>query len=406
MRFTWRVALRFLQEGRTQTLLILTGIGAGVGVIVFLSALITGLQESIIQRTLGTQPHLVLRPQEEAARPQMDREGGEALLDHVQRPAQRLRPILGWQQLLTQVRRHPGVTAASPTVAGSGFAQRGTASKSIALRGVEPESYGAILDLGPRLVEGTLDLSGTHALIGVELARELGLQPGDKVRLTTPQDRTDVFTVAGLFDVGNKDLNLRWVFVGLRQGQTLLDLAGGVSTVEVKVDRLFEAETVAQSLAARTGLLADSWMRLNAQLLVGLRSQNSSSLMIQVFVIIAVILGIASVLVVSVVQKSRQIGILRAFGVSRAQVRTIFLLQGGLLGLGGSITGVALGVGLALFFQSLASNPDGTPTFPVVLDGALMIRTTFIALGTGLLGAWLPARRAAALDPAEAIRHD
>jgi lipoprotein-releasing system permease protein len=399
------MALRFLKEGRMQTALILAGISTGVGVIIFISALIGGLQESIIDRTLGTQAHVVLRPPEEEARPQIDRER-EAVLGHVQRPAQRLRSILGWPQLLTDLRRRPEVTAASPTVAGSAFALRGTANRSVALRGVEPESYSGILDLRSKLKEGTLDLTGTHIVVGVELGKELGLSVGDTLRLTAPENRSEVFTISGLFDVGNKDLNLRWVFISLREGQSLMNLSGGVSTVEVKVRDIFSAEKEAQEIRAATGLKTDSWMTMNSELLIGLRGQNSSSVMIQFFVIVAVVLGIASVLVVSVIQKSRQIGILRAFGTRREQVLRIFLLQGGLLGLVGSLGGTLLGTFLALFFQSMVSNQDGTPTFPVALTIALYSRSVLVALLTGLIGAWLPARRAANLDPAIAIRNE
>lgn len=405
MGFEWMVASRFLREGRVQTLLILSGIGVGVGVIVFLSALITGLQMSLIEKTLGTQPHIILRPLEEVARPQIDRTEND-VLDHIQKPAQRLRTIPGWQQVLDQVKAVPGITAASPTVAGSGFALRGSANRSIALRGVDDATYSSILDLRSRMVEGHFDVGGNNAVIGVELARELGLQLGDKLRIKTAEERSEVFNIVGLFDVGLKDLNLRWVFVSLRQAQTLLNLSGGISTIELKVDELFEAENMARRVASSTHLIADSWMALNAQLLTGLRSQSSSSIMIQFFVIVAVVLGIASVLVVSVVQKSRQIGILRAFGVSRNQIRNLFLIQGGLLGLAGSVVGIVVGTTLAIFFQSLASNPDGSPTFPVALNLSLFLRTTFLALATGLLGAWLPARRAAKLDPAVAIRYE
>jgi lipoprotein-releasing system permease protein len=405
MRFELQMALRFLKEGRMQTALILAGISTGVGVIIFISALIGGLQESIIDRTLGTQAHVVLRPPDEEARPQLDRER-EAVLERVQRPAQRLRSILGWPQLLADLRRRPEVTAASPTVAGSAFALRGTANRSVALRGVDPESYSGILDLHTRLTEGAFDVTGTHIVVGVELAKELGLSVGDTLRLTAPEDRSEVFTISGLFDVGNKDLNLRWVYVSLREGQTLMNLSGGVSTVEVKVRDIFSAEKEAQEIRAATGLIADSWMTQNSELLIGLRGQNSSSVMIQFFVIVAVMLGIASVLVVSVIQKGRQIGILRAFGTRREQVLRIFLLQGGLLGVVGSLGGILLGTFLALFFQSMVSNPDGTPTFPVALTAALYARSVLVALLTGLVGAWLPARRAAELDPAVAIRYE
>jgi lipoprotein-releasing system permease protein len=145
-------------------------------------------------------------------------------------------------------------------------------------------------------------------------------------------------------------------------------------------------------------------MGTNAQLLVGLRSQGSSSIMIQVFVVLAVALGIASVLAVSVVQKSREIGILKAMGVATGRVVRIFLLQGAIVGLAGSAVGVLVGIGLSLFFASLATNPDGTPTFPVNLNALLYARSALIATSVGIVAAVLPARRAARLDPAQVIR--
>jgi len=399
------VALRFLREGRVQTALILSGIGVGVGVIVFLSALITGLQDSLIERTLGTQAHVVVRAPEDVVRPISEPGDGLAVAPRVERPAQRLRSIVGWPQTLELLRGLPGVRAASPTVAGAAFALRGLANRSVALRGVDPASFPRIIDMEPRMTAGEFRVDGTNAVVGVDLASDLGVSVGDKVRLETPAGRSDVFLVAGVFDVGNKELNERWVFVSLRAAQTLLDLAGGISTVELKVDDIFEAEGVAGEIAARTGLQADSWMKLNRQLLVGLRSQSASSWMIQFFVVVAVALGIASVLVVSVVQKSREIGILKAMGTRTAQVVRVFLVQGAVLGLAGSLLGIGIGASLSLFFASLATNPDGSATFPVALTPGLFLGAAAVATLTGLVAAVAPAERAASLDPADVIRH-
>lgn len=405
MPFEWLVAIRYLREGRAQSLLILAGVSVGVGVIVFLSALISGLQAGLIQRTLGTQAHIVLRRPDEMPRPMLDPAGEPGLSLRLQRPAQRLRSILQWQQVLSVIERAPGVTAVSPLVSGAAIAKQGTANRAILLRGVDPASYMRIIDMSARITDGRFHVAGSDAVVGTELARNLGLTVGDKLRVVTPDDRAEVFTVRGIFDVGNKDANERWVFVPLRSAQTLLDLSGGVSNIEVKVADIFEAEAIAQQLIARTGLEADSWMRVNTQLLVGLRSQNSSSYMIQAFVIIAVALGIASVLVVSVVQKSREIGILKAMGTPTRRIIRVFLIEGALVGLIGSVLGVALGAGLATFFASLATNPDGSPTFPVDLNLALFIRASVIATLTGILAALAPAHRAALLDPVEVIRY-
>ncbi|MDZ4065104.1 MAG: FtsX-like permease family protein, partial [Coriobacteriia bacterium] len=155
----------------------------------------------------------------------------------------------------------------------------------------------------------------------------------------------------------------------------------------------------------RTGLVADSWMKLNSQLLIGLRSQSSSSYMIQFFVMLAVALGIASVLVVSVVQKSKEIGILKATGTSTARITRIFLIQGAILGMVGSLLGSGLGTLLSLLFASLAKNPDGSPTFPVDLGPQRFFFAVGIAVVIGLVAAVAPARRAARLDPAQVIRY-
>jgi lipoprotein-releasing system permease protein len=405
MPFEWVVATRFLREGKTQTLLILSGIGVGVGVIVFLSALINGLQTSLIEKTLGTQPHVVIRPPEDAVRPQIEPGAGETVIRRLEQPAQRLRPILGWQQVLARVEAFPRVVAAAPVVSGAAFALKGTANKSVALRGIEPESYLRIIDLRTRMSSGEFRFSGSEAVIGTELAKDFGLSVGDKVRVTTANGRGDVLLVRGIFDVGNRDLNERWVFVPLRAAQSLLDLEGGISSIELKVTEIFDAEEVAAGLTSATGLPADSWMRVNTQLLTGLRSQNASSYMIQTFVVVAVALGIASVLAVSVFQKSREIGILKAMGTPTRKVLRIFLLQGALLGLAGSAAGLLLGSGLSMAFQGLSKNPDGSPTFPVDLNVLLFLRTALVATFTGLAAAFVPARQAAKLDPADVIRY-
>lgn len=407
MPFELIVALRYLREGRGQTWLILAGVGVGVGVIIFLSALIGGLQDSLIERTLGTQAHVVVRPREEV--PRVLLAGTEVVREaQVERPAQRVRSIVQWQRAQADIAGIPGVIATAPSISGAAIAVRGDGANSVLVRGIDPESYRGIVDLEGFLVEGRLKMDGFEAVIGTGLAKDLGLQVGDRFRLRAGTERDDVgrvaYTVTGIFDIGNKDLNARWVLVSLRAAQTLFGLEGGVSAIEVKGGEIYDAERLAVEIAGRTGLVADSWMRANAQLLTGLRSQSSSSIMIQVFVILAVALGIASVLAVSVVQKSREIGILRATGTSRGQVLRIFLIEGTIVGLLGSAVGIALGIALGAFFSSLATNPDGSPTFPVSLDVRLYLRSAALAIGVGCAAAILPARRAARMDPAQVIR--
>jgi lipoprotein-releasing system permease protein len=298
------------------------------------------------------------------------------------------------------------VVAISATVTGPAFAVRGNAQRSVALFGVDAERFSRVIRIRDKIAAGALRVSGTEAVIGSELAGDLGVSVGDKLRVQAAEGRSQLFTVSGIFDLGVRDVNRRWVILSTRSAQTLLDLVGGASTVDLRVADIFAAEGMARAIEARTGLVVESWMQTNAELLTALRSQSSSSMMIQVFVIIAVAIGIASVLVVSVVQKTREIGILRAMGTSRRVVLATFLTQGAIVGALGSVIGIAMGASLAWMFQSLATTADGTPIFPVALDARLFLTAAAVATLTGLAAAALPARRAARLDPAVAIRYD
>lgn len=388
-----------------QSVLIVAGVSVGVAVMVFLSALIDGLQTSLVAQTLGTQAHVVVRPPDEVARPLRRPEAGVAVAARVEQTAQRARSIVGWQQVVTALAAMPGVTEVSPVVTGPAVALRGNATRAVVLYGVDPERFGRIYPVRQRMVAGRFDPTSTSCVIGRELAVDLGVAVGDRVRLAAVGGVGDVYLVAGVFDLGNREVNRRWVVVSTRAAQTMLDLVGGVSSVDLRVRDLFAADAVAADVTARTGLVADSWMKTNAQLLVALRSQASSSQMIQFFVILAVAMGIASVLVVSVVQKGKEIGILRAMGTARSTVLRVFLLQGALVGLVGSVLGTALGAGLGAAFAASARNADGSPTFPITVSLALVARSAGVAFLTGVLAAALPARRAARLDPAVAIRN-
>ena len=401
MPFEWIAALRFLQEGRMQSLLIIVGVGVGVAVIVFMSALLSGLQAKLVRRTLSSQAHIVLLPAEEVARPQV---AGEGALNRVQKQAQRLRSIDQWQQLRARLEGWPEIAAVSPVASGPAFAVRGDASKAVTLLGIDPGRYNRVVDLAGRLAAGELRVGAGETVIGIELAKDLGAEVGDKLRLTGAEGQAETLTVTGLFDLGNKGVNARNVYVGLRTGQTLLDLVGGVSNIDLALHDLDEAEDVAQRIAAESGLIADSWIRTNAQFVTALTSQRVSSDVIRFFIALSVSFGIASVLVVSVVQRSKEIGILRAMGATQAQMRRIFLLQGGIVGFLGSLLGSALAWSFLMLWRMLARNPDGTPLFDIGVEPALVAIAAGGASVVGILAALLPARRAAGLDPVVAIR--
>lgn len=401
MPFEWIAAIRFLREGRMQSLLIIVGVGVGVAVIVFMSALLSGLQANLVKRTLSSQAHIVLLPPEEIARPQAPAAG---LALRLQKQAQRLRSIDQWQQIQARLEGLPNIAAISPIASGPAFAVRGDANKAITLLGIDPARYSGVIALPERMVAGQLRVGAGEAVIGIELAKDLGADVGDKIRITTAGEATETLTVTGLFDLGNKGVNARNVYVSLRSAQSLLDLVGGVSSIDISLHDIDEAERLASKIAAETGLTADSWIKTNAQFVTALTSQRVSSNVIRFFIGLSVAFGIASVLVVSVIQRAREIGILRAMGASQGQMLRIFLLQGGIVGFFGSLLGSCLAWTFLMLWRLMARNPDGTPMFIIGVDPGLVAIAAGGASLVGILAALLPARRAARLDPVVAIR--
>lgn len=407
MPFEWIVALRFLREGRMQTLFIVAGIAIGVAVIVFMSALLAGLQSNFIRRVLTAQAHIQLLPPKEVARPlgPARAAGGGPLEDAlVQAPLQRLKSIDQWQTIVAQVRAMPEVAVVSPIASGSALVIRGEASRAISVIGVDPALYFRIVALPEKMVRGTTRLTPSDILVGTELASDLGVTVGDKLRVSSAGGGDQTLTVTGLFDLGSKSANQRTTYVALRTAQSLLGLVGGVSAIDVTVKDIYAAEAIAQRITAANGVQADSWIATNAQFFTAVQAQKTSNTTIRFFVGLSVAFGIASVLVVSVVQKSREIGILRAMGISRGQVLRVFLLQGGLLGLTGSVGGSSIGLVALLLWQRYALNPDGTPLFPLAIEPGLFLASLLLATLTGLVAAFAPALRAARLDPVVAIR--
>jgi lipoprotein-releasing system permease protein len=385
-----------------QTVFIIVGVAIGVAVIVFMSSLMTGLQANFVKELLSSQPQIQLLPNDEIARPLRSAPGTvEAAI--IQQPAQRPRSIDQWQNVLRLLRERPDVVTASPTVAAAGLAIRGDASRSIALTGIEPDEYFKIVRLPDYIVSGHPALTSEDIIVGIELAKDLSVTLGDKLNITAASGVTRALTIRAIFDLGNKGANVRSTFVSLRTAQSLAGLVGGVTTIDVTVADAYAADKIASSIQTTTGVRADSWIKTNAKFFEILRTQNISFGSIEFFVGLSVAFGMASVLVVSVIQRSKDIGILRAMGTSRNQIVRLFLLQGGVLSFCGAILGSLLGAGGVVLFQSVMRRADGYQLFNLVLDVQLFMMVVLLATITGFGAAVVPALRAARLDPVVAM---
>jgi lipoprotein-releasing system permease protein len=361
-------------------------------------------RDKSIKRVLTSQPHIQLIPPDEVARPLRPSTPGLVAAASVQRPAQRIRSIDQWQKIRLLLKEWPDITNVSPTMAVSALAVRGDASRSITLTGIDPDVYFRIVKIPDYVVAGQIRVSTDDILIGTELAHDLGVTIGDKINVSAANGASRVLTITAMFDLGNKGANQRSTFVALRTAQALSNLVGGVTTIDLTVTDVYAAETIAQAVQAATGIEADSWIKTNAQFFTAVKAQQTSNSVIRVFVGLSVAFGIASVLIVSVIQRSKDIGILRAMGATQAQILRVFLLQGGLLGLAGSVVGTAVGGGGMLFWHSYMRQVDGSELFPMILEPSLFVGSVLLAAVTGVAAAAVPALRAAKLDPVVAIR--
>jgi lipoprotein-releasing system permease protein len=378
-----KIALRFMRSSRTQTILVVIGISIGVSVQVFVGTLIGSLQQSLIERTIGNSPQVTIT---------------SSLDDQV---------IMDSDTILAVVEDVGGLTARSVSADSPAFINEGGRTSSVLVRGWDLEAADQIYGILDNVQAGSAP-SDDEVLVGIGLAEEQGIGPGDSVNLSVANGTRYAFTVAGVFDLGVSSIDDGWVITTLGSAQRMFSLGEGVTSVEFKVQDVFAADAVAlemSTLLESYPVQVDNWKDQNEQLLSGLQGQTISSLMIQVFVLAAVVIAIASVLAIKVVQKSKQIGILKAMGLTDGASSRVFLYEGLLLGLVGSVFGVVLGVSLLISFVTFATNPDGSPLIDLYLDYPFVIGSGVIAVLAAALAAVIPARKSSKLSPIEVIRN-
>jgi lipoprotein-releasing system permease protein len=395
-RYEWMIALRFLLRGRGQTLLIILGIAVGVAVQFFLSALISGLQVSLIERTVGSAPHLQVLPADRLAAPVLDHDGirdsGRILHDE-------WTEIHSWQQYLNDLRRDPRVLRAAPAANGQGFIERGSAVVAVAVKGLTAPDGLDIYKIRAKTVDGVPELTSDSALLGSGLAERLTLEVGDKFFLRNDRGNRVFLRVGAIFDLGAAAGN-ELLVLAMDRVRGFFSIQG-VSAVEAQVADVFLAERVARDFGRQySRVKLESWQENNRELLAGLRSQSISSVTIQFFVIVSISLAIASVLGIAALQKQRQLGILKAMGTTDRGASRIFIIQGFLLGGAGSVLGLALGLLMGYGFIA------GTgAAFGLEIGFRTLATPIVLALLAAVVASTVPARRAAGLSPIEVIRN-
>ncbi len=397
MRYAAKIAVRHLLATPGQTALLVLGVATGVGVFVFMSALIGGLASLLTQRTVGNIAHVTLETAERDPRPI----AGDGAQVAVQKDLSRREQIMVWQPAVRQAEALPGVVAVSPQIRGSAFVQRGQAIAPVGVIGVQPDKLSAIADLSAAIVAGSDALAPDSVLIGASLAEDLGLRVGQVVQVRSDRGRERSFRIGGVFSLGISTADRQALYMNFNTARALFDLPSGISRIEMKVAPPDAATGIAAQLQRATGLEARPWTEDNAQLFEALDAQGRTGTIIKVFALITIVIGIASAMLLSIVRRRGEIGIMRAVGASRSFVLGVFVLEGTLIGTLGAVTG-ALVAWLALMpFPPLSEvEGGGLPVDRAQGDYLLAIGLTALAAS---LASVLAARRATRIDPVEAI---
>ncbi|MCB2109188.1 MAG: ABC transporter permease [Rhodobacteraceae bacterium] len=403
MRYEFKVALRYLASSKFQTVLLVGGVGVGVLIFSFMTALINGLTQFQIDQTVGSIPHVVIEPKEREPRVLPSDHSGTEVLAAVQRGTVQREQIRFWQNALETVENDPATRVAVPVVAGNALVTRGQVVEPVSITGVRPEHLSEVAAIAPAIVAGTANLDLDGVLIGARLAHNLSVEVGQPVVIRSDRGRERTVKVRGIFSIGIESLDERVAYMNFKSAKALLDLDHGISRIEVKLKDLDSAASAAQAFAGATGLKATAWPEKNKRLFDAIQGQNSTGGLIKFFAIVTIVIGVASALLLTSVRRKPEIGIMRSMGVTKGFVTKVFVLQGVLVGIMGALVGAPAAYGFCALLADVARRPDGTPIIPV--DPAQGNYLAGIALATiaSAIAAILPARAAAKVDPVEAI---
>lgn len=387
MKLPFKIAVRFLKSSKGQTILIATGIAIGVSVQIFIGSLIQGLQKSLIDKTIGNSSQITVVSNKDN------------------------KTIENFEEKISQIKDSDSrIEKISPAADSPAFIKYSDKTAPIIIRGLNLDQEVDLYNIKSKIYKGNAPKNLYEVLIGKNLQEEFKLSIGEKISLITPNGKTKESIVTGFYDLKVSNINKSWVITSLKTSQDIFDFSNKVTSIEMQLSSkdVFKADEIAIKVKDKlldNNVEVENWKAQNEELLSGLNGQSVSSLMIQVFVLISVTLGIASVLAVTVVQKSKQIGILKAMGIKDRDASKIFLYQGMLLGIAGALLGIILGISLMLSFTKFALNPDGTPVIPIYLDYKFIVISGVIAVASASVASLIPARSSSKLEPIEVIKN-
>lgn len=387
----------------------IAAVASGVIIVIFIMGLIFGLQRRLTALLTDAIPHVTIQVPEGKPIPYADIPAGEGGVSssRAEMQAPQLKNIDDWRTVLTVASSIPNVRVVTPAVAGQGFASKGANPVGVALIGADPAQQELITPVTKDLLGGHYQgLSADETVIDYELAKDLNVGVGDRIRITSVSGIPEPLRIAGIYSKGQ---GRGAAYVTLRTGQSMLGIGNSVNIVYVKVFDIYGADAVTAQIAALLNCDAKSWSSEFPTFVTSLQAQAASAYLIAGFTLIASSFAIASVLIVSVQRKAKQIGILKSIGARSSQILLVFLLEGLGIALAGSATGAVFGCAVVYLLslpKQVAVHAGATPEslFPLLLDPLYVLAAMGAATFSTVLAAIIPARSAARMNPVDAMR--
>jgi lipoprotein-releasing system permease protein len=411
MNLYFDIALSHLRSRRRQTVVSLLGVVLGVGFFLAVSSLMRGSEQDLIRRLVDTAPHITVYDEFRDARPQPARmlyPDGAVAIRGV-KPRSERRGIRQYKQKLATIDAIDGAQAA-PLLVGQAIFSFAGRDEAVSLSGIEPARMKGVSRIEEDIVAGRLDAvdgNPNGIIIGEALARKLSLSMNDTVSVVSPIGNVRTMKIVGLFRTGNANYDESQTFAQLARVQSLMNRPNVANMIIVRLPDAFPARDVAAYIERSTGYKSVSWQESSKDLLDALVVRNVIMYTVVGAILLVACFGIYNVISTVVIEKTRDIAILKSMGFHARDIRMIFTIEGAIIGLAGSVFGVALGSAMMRGIEQIEIRTPASVdpvTLPIYWGADQFALAVAFALGSAIVAAWLPARKGGRVQPVDILR--
>jgi lipoprotein-releasing system permease protein len=405
------IALSHLRGRRRQTLVSLMGVVLGVAFFLAVSALMRGSELDFIERLVDTAPHITVSDEFRDARPQPAAilYGEGAVVVRRVKPLTERRGIRQYRQRLAMIDAMPELRAA-PVLVGQAIFTFAGRDEAVTLSGIEPQRMKGVSTIENDMVAGSLDAVDADTngiIIGRALAEKLSLDMGDTISVVSPAGNVRVMRIVGMFSTGRVGYDESQTFAHLKRVQALMNRPNAANLIVVQMNDPYAARDAATRIERTIGYKAVSWQESSEDILSTLVVRNIIMYSVVGAILLVASFGIYNVISTVVLEKTRDIAILKSVGFHAQDIRRIFLIEGAIIGLGGSAFGVLGGVGLMRFMESVEIKVPGQVdpiNLPVYWGFDQFLLAIGFAMFSAVIAAYLPARKGGTVQPVDILR--